>query len=113
MLTTLPGFTVKMRYGFTAPSPRTITLSAVGPMMLTFSVRLGNAEPNWIVTVPEPGGILNVMLFVSTFAFAAVIASRREQSASQKPSFVSAVLVTTKFGVGSTVITTSFPLPPV
>ena len=50
-----------------------------------------------LVTVNAPFNA-KVMVLLDTAAFAAVIASRSEQSASQTPSLVSGVFVTIKLG---------------
>ena len=112
--TVVPVFTVNIRLKLL---PLTLILLAPVPLMFTLFEITSWVPPSVIVQTgptqpPSVPGILNVIVFVSTFAFAAATASRRLQSASQRPSLVSAVLVTTKFGVGSTVMTTSLLLVP-
>jgi len=59
-------------------------------------VMAGNADPSEITAAPAPIGMLNATVWFPGVVFAEVIASRKEQSASQVPSLVSAVFVTVK-----------------
>src|SRR5215471_5524741 len=66
----------------------------VVPSMMTDSLIFGSAEVGEIVCGPDP--ILNAIVSCPGLLFAAMMASRKLQSASQNPSLVSAVLVTVK-----------------
>src|SRR5258708_7134685 len=73
------------------------------PSIVTASLMAGGGERSVSVQVlsavqpPSDAGMLKVIVSPPFWsAFASVMASRREQSASQTPSLVSAVLLTTK-----------------
>jgi len=65
-------------------------------MTTLFRVIGGNADPSEITAAPAPIGMLNATVWFPAVVFAEVIASRKEQSASQVPSLVSAIFVTVK-----------------
>src|ERR1044072_9750112 len=89
-------------------------MDAPAPSIVTSAVVLSSTPVRVIVCGPGPG-MANVILLRSGLKFAAWTASRSEQSVGeQNPSFVSAVLVTTRFcgGVWSSTIVPGAVLGP-